>query len=183
MITRLRCVDKSTTLLRECQAPRMVRRYGLMANGQGRTMKLTGLMPALVTPFAPDGTVDFVAFGRHMAALRAACVSGWVPCGLSGEYNLIRDDEREEVLRTCQGFCQARRETGRRNQRAVHCRGDRQCPARQGYGIPRRSAGRAVLNQADAGRDHPAFQRSSRCGRHECRPLLLPRQGWRGNRI
>jgi 4-hydroxy-tetrahydrodipicolinate synthase len=33
-----------------------------------------------------------------MGKLRTAGVSGWVPCGLSGEYNLMTDSEREQVL-------------------------------------------------------------------------------------
>lgn len=61
-------------------------------------MQLTGVLPALVTPFDADGAIDFTAFGKHLTALRAAGVSGWVPCGSSGEYNLLDDSEREAVL-------------------------------------------------------------------------------------
>lgn len=62
-------------------------------------LKLQGVMPALVTPFDAAGQIDFPAFGRHMDMLRAAGVSGWVPCGSSGEYNLMSDAERDAVLR------------------------------------------------------------------------------------
>lgn len=61
-------------------------------------LKLTGVMPALVTPFDPSGEIDFAAFKAHMIALRAAGVTGWVPCGSSGEYNLMSDAERDSVL-------------------------------------------------------------------------------------
>lgn len=62
-------------------------------------LTLRGVLPALVTPFNAAEQIDFAAFGRHMAMLRAAGVSGWVPCGSSGEYNLMSDAERDAVLR------------------------------------------------------------------------------------
>jgi 4-hydroxy-tetrahydrodipicolinate synthase len=67
-------------------------------------MKLQGVMPALVTPFDPAGQVDFAALGAHMSNLRAAGVSGWVPCGSSGEYSLMSDEERDSVLRFVKDF-------------------------------------------------------------------------------
>jgi len=67
-------------------------------------MKLTGVMPALVTPFDAQGNIDFKAFETHMTKLRAAGVTGWVPCGSSGEYNLMSDAEREDVLKFVKGF-------------------------------------------------------------------------------
>lgn len=67
-------------------------------------LKLTGVLPALVTPFDAAGQIDFAAFDAHMTALRAAGVSGWVPCGSSGEYNLMSDDERDQVLRFVKDF-------------------------------------------------------------------------------
>ena len=67
-------------------------------------MKLTGVLPALVTPFDAQGNIDFKTLETHMTNLRAAGVSGWVPCGSSGEYNLMSDAEREEVLKFVKGF-------------------------------------------------------------------------------
>lgn len=67
-------------------------------------MKLTGVMPALVTPFDANGEIDFKAFETHLTNLRAAGVSGWVPCGSSGEYNFMSDAERESVLRFVKDF-------------------------------------------------------------------------------
>lgn len=69
-------------------------------------LKLSGVMPALVTPFDADGQIDFLAFKAHLEALRAAGVSGWVPCGSSGEYNLMSDAERDSVLQFVAGFAQ-----------------------------------------------------------------------------
>lgn len=67
-------------------------------------MKLQGVLPALVTPFDAQGDIDFAAFEKHLTNLRAAGVTGWVPCGSSGEYNLMSDAEREEVLKFVKSF-------------------------------------------------------------------------------
>ena len=67
-------------------------------------LKLSGVLPALITPFGPAGEIDFAAFGSHLQALRAAGVSGWVPCGSSGEYNLMTDEERDSVLQFVKDF-------------------------------------------------------------------------------
>lgn len=67
-------------------------------------LRLSGVLPALVTPFDADGAIDFAAFDRHLQSLRAAGVAGWVPCGSSGEYNLMTDDERDSVLRFVKDF-------------------------------------------------------------------------------
>jgi 4-hydroxy-tetrahydrodipicolinate synthase len=67
-------------------------------------LKLQGVMPALVTPFDTAGQIDFSAFRAHLENLRAAGVSGWVPCGSSGEYNLMSDAERDSVLRFVKDF-------------------------------------------------------------------------------
>ena len=42
-------------------------------------MKLTGVLPALVTPFDADGKVDFTQLGKLLLKLRADGVKGWVP--------------------------------------------------------------------------------------------------------
>lgn len=67
-------------------------------------MKLQGVLPALVTPFDATGAIDFAAFTRHLTDLRAAGVSGWVPCGSSGEYNVLTDAERDQVLHFVKDF-------------------------------------------------------------------------------
>ena len=72
-------------------------------------LKLSGVMPALVTPFDARGQIDFAAFERHLTMLRAAGVSGWVPCGSSGEYNLMSDAERDQVLRFVKDFARDRK--------------------------------------------------------------------------
>lgn len=66
--------------------------------------KLSGVMPALVTPFDAKGEIDFSAFKKHLQMLRAAGVTGWVPCGSTGEYNFLSDAERESVLMFVKDF-------------------------------------------------------------------------------
>ncbi|HMS94248.1 MAG TPA: dihydrodipicolinate synthase family protein [Tabrizicola sp.] len=70
-------------------------------------LKLSGVMPALVTPFDANGRIDFSAFKSHLEGLRAAGVSGWVPCGSSGEYNLLSDAERDSVLQFVKDFAKS----------------------------------------------------------------------------
>ncbi|WP_296746965.1 dihydrodipicolinate synthase family protein [Mesorhizobium sp.] len=67
-------------------------------------MKLSGVMPALVTPFGANNRVDFKAFEKHMLNLRAAGVTGWVPMGSTGEYFSMSNDERDEVLKFVKAF-------------------------------------------------------------------------------
>lgn len=67
-------------------------------------MKLQGVMPALVTPFDAQNRVDLKALETHMIGLRAAGVTGWVPCGSTGEYFSMSEDERLEVLRFVKSF-------------------------------------------------------------------------------
>lgn len=67
-------------------------------------LKLSGVMPALVTPYDAAGQIDFAALKTHMESLRAAGVTGWVPCGSSGEYNLMSDAERDAVLKFVKDF-------------------------------------------------------------------------------
>lgn len=67
-------------------------------------MKLTGVMPALVTPYDADGKIDFKAFEKLLTKLRADGVTGWVPCGSTGEYYAMNADERASVLKFVAGF-------------------------------------------------------------------------------
>lgn len=67
-------------------------------------MKLSGVMPALVTPFGKDGKVDFKSMEKLMHHLRDAGVSGWVPNGSTGEYFSQSTEERREVLQFVKDF-------------------------------------------------------------------------------
>ncbi|MCB2129736.1 MAG: dihydrodipicolinate synthase family protein [Rhodobacteraceae bacterium] len=65
---------------------------------------LSGVLPALVTPFGKDGAIDFDALGRLMEHFRAAGVSGWVPNGSTGEYFSQSTAERRAVLEFVRDF-------------------------------------------------------------------------------
>ncbi|WP_119254716.1 4-hydroxy-tetrahydrodipicolinate synthase [Shinella zoogloeoides] len=67
-------------------------------------MKLSGVMPALVTPFDTQGRVDFKAFEKLLAHLREAGVTGWVPNGSTGEYFSQSTEERRDVLKFVKDF-------------------------------------------------------------------------------
>jgi 4-hydroxy-tetrahydrodipicolinate synthase len=67
-------------------------------------MKLTGVIPAVVTPFDANGKIDFKAFEKLLTKLRADGVTGWVPCGSTGEYYAMSADERASVLKFVAGF-------------------------------------------------------------------------------
>jgi 4-hydroxy-tetrahydrodipicolinate synthase len=67
-------------------------------------MKLSGVMPALVTPFDANNRIDFKAFEKLLAHLREAGVTGWVPNGSTGEYFSQSNEERRNVLQFVKDF-------------------------------------------------------------------------------
>jgi len=67
-------------------------------------VKLSGVMPALVTPFGADGKIDFDAFGQLLNHFRDAGVTGWVPNGSTGEYFSQSTEERRAVLQFVKDF-------------------------------------------------------------------------------
>ncbi len=67
-------------------------------------VKLSGVMPALVTPFGADDKINFSAFEDLLAHFRAAGVSGWVPNGSTGEYFSQSTEERRRVLQFVKDF-------------------------------------------------------------------------------
>lgn len=69
-----------------------------------QSRKFSGVMPALVTPFDESGKIDFKAFENHLIAMRNAGVSGWVPCGSTGEYFSMTSEERIDVLKFVKDF-------------------------------------------------------------------------------
>ena len=67
-------------------------------------MKLSGVMPALITPFDANNRIDFKAFEKLLAHLREAGVTGWVPNGSTGEYFSQSREERRDVLQFVKEF-------------------------------------------------------------------------------
>lgn len=67
-------------------------------------VKLSGVMPALVTPFDANNKIDFGAFKKLLTHFRAAGVTGWVPNGSTGEYFSQSTEERRQVLQFVKDF-------------------------------------------------------------------------------
>lgn len=69
---------------------------------------LHGILPPVVTPFRPDGTVDTVAFEANLDAYAAFELSGYLVLGSNGEAASLDEHERLELVRL------ARARAGRR---------------------------------------------------------------------
>jgi len=59
---------------------------------------LTGVFPAMVTPFTADGTIDRPAVKTLVEHLLAGGASGLVPIGGTGEYTALTPAERKEMV-------------------------------------------------------------------------------------
>ena len=59
--------------------------------------QLQGILPALVTPFTADGSIDEAALQALVSRLVAAGVGGLVPCGSTGEFTTLSFQERKRV--------------------------------------------------------------------------------------
>ncbi len=59
--------------------------------------RLQGILPALVTPFTDDGSIDEAALRSLVSRLVAAGVGGLVPCGSTGEFTTLSTEERKRV--------------------------------------------------------------------------------------
>jgi dihydrodipicolinate synthase/N-acetylneuraminate lyase len=58
-----------------------------------------GILPAMITPFTPDGaSVDHAAYTPIVDRLVAAGVAGLVPNGSTGEFNSLTGDERRATV-------------------------------------------------------------------------------------
>jgi 4-hydroxy-tetrahydrodipicolinate synthase len=60
--------------------------------------RLRGAFTALVTPFAPDGSLDEEAFRRFVRWQILAGIDGLVPCGTTGESPTLSPAERERII-------------------------------------------------------------------------------------
>jgi 1-pyrroline-4-hydroxy-2-carboxylate deaminase len=63
-------------------------------------VRFPGIIPALTTPFGPDGAVDHAALERNATALLDAGVHGFVATGTMGEAGSLSAAERRAVIAT-----------------------------------------------------------------------------------
>lgn len=68
-------------------------------------MKLRGVYVPIVTPYAPDGSVDARALGRLAEGLLAGGAAGLIALGTAGEAMLLDNAERELVIDVCAEAC------------------------------------------------------------------------------
>ena len=63
--------------------------------------ELKGIMVALITPFAADGSIDVAGLDAHIQRLIQAGVHGLVPGGSTGEFVTLSNQERKTLVEQC----------------------------------------------------------------------------------
>ena len=63
--------------------------------------ELKGIMVALITPFAADGSIDVAELDAHIQRLINAGVHGLVPGGSTGEFVTLSTQERKTLVEQC----------------------------------------------------------------------------------
>lgn len=71
-------------------------------------MRLTGILPPLVTPFRPDGSLDLAAFEANLDSYAGSDLGGYLVLGSNGEAAALEEDEKLALVRA------ARRRSGGR---------------------------------------------------------------------
>ena len=69
---------------------------------------LGGVIPAIVTPFAEDGSVDHKALAKQAAYLSGGGVHGFFVAGTTGEGAYLTTDEKCEMVKTVRSACGGR---------------------------------------------------------------------------
>src|SRR5690554_2230496 len=72
----------------------------LSPGNAGDQMTLTGIFPAMITPYDADGAVDAAGLRSMTEFLLGAGVHGLHPCGTTGEAPLLTSEERQLVAET-----------------------------------------------------------------------------------
>ncbi|HZK39033.1 MAG TPA: dihydrodipicolinate synthase family protein, partial [Clostridia bacterium] len=63
-------------------------------------MKISGVIPALITPFNDDYSVNYDSIKKLVNRLISKGVNGFYVCGSTGESFLLEKEERKKVLET-----------------------------------------------------------------------------------
>lgn len=69
------------------------------------TNSFRGVFTALVTPFLPDGSIDFKNYERLLERQIAAGINGVVPCGTTGESPTLTSGEKMQLVETAVRIC------------------------------------------------------------------------------
>ena len=141
---------------------------------------LNGSLVAIVTPMHDDGSLDLDAFRKLIDWHIKEGTDGIVVVGTTGESPTVDFDEHHLLIKTAVEHANRRIPDHRRHRRQFDARGNRACRLRQAGRRRHEPVGRAVLQQADAGRAVPAFPRHCRGGRHSAD--RLQRAGPHGRR-
>ncbi len=64
-------------------------------------IKFEGTIPALITPFTPEGKVDYEGLRANIKFQLENGVSGLVPLGTTGETPTLHEDEKEKIVNIC----------------------------------------------------------------------------------
>eukprot|EP00924_Labyrinthula_sp_SR-Ha-C_P000835 augustus_masked-scaffold_7-processed-gene-5.3-mRNA-1 protein AED:0.01 eAED:0.01 QI:0/-1/0/1/-1/1/1/0/288 len=62
-------------------------------------LEISGVLPALITPFLEDGSVDYESLEKIIDNMIKAGVSGLVPLGTTGESPTLTAEEKEKILK------------------------------------------------------------------------------------
>jgi 4-hydroxy-tetrahydrodipicolinate synthase len=73
-----------------------------------KSIKLEGVYPALITAFAPDGSVDVEGIRENIRFCLDAGVAGVVALGSTGEAVNLSGDERERIVKAAVAECKGR---------------------------------------------------------------------------
>lgn len=68
-------------------------------------MRFSGIYTPVITPFAPDGRIDYGAYQTHVQYLVSAGVQGLVIGGTTGEYYVESHQERIDLLVAAKEVC------------------------------------------------------------------------------
>lgn len=72
------------------------------------TKSFRGVYTAIVTPFLPDGSVDWKAYDRLLDQQIAGGVHGVVPCGTTGESPVLATEEKRQLIAKAVEKCKGR---------------------------------------------------------------------------
>lgn len=84
-------------MIAEKPPTRIFRRFFVMEHKMKPTV-FKGIATALITPFGPDGGIDYEAFGRLIDWQIDEGINALVVCGTTGEASTLTDDEHRDAI-------------------------------------------------------------------------------------